>query len=284
MVEDEFHSIAQSFTQHLHYAEYMRKKKEAKTEIQNRRDIARPTDGTPLAEETKVRKEREVLGARQRRGLEEMDGREGSVEKRQNQEDGEDEEDEEWAGTFLYDLMTSPRKTRTLVEPGELGVRSSTRAAAGFSKPRSGRRPVDESGSPGPSYQRERSPKGKRQRYLDGEETASEDDDLEVQVMPGPPRQREESADSNAMSTRNDAGTKPVMETNETPSMHARYKKPSHPRTKRKMLFDDIDDLELGRPKAAVKDRRDSVRGAQTGSGDSKSKKSRLNEVPTFVL
>jgi hypothetical protein len=124
MVEDEFYTIAQSFTQHLHYAEYIRRKKEAKaqsTEALN--DIQRPTDGrTQLPKEAVRRKEAEALAARQKAGLAHLEEPEA--------EKNDSDDDDTWAGTHLHGLLTSPRKSRSLV--GAHAMKSSTRAAAGF--------------------------------------------------------------------------------------------------------------------------------------------------------
>lgn len=282
MVEDEFHAVAQSFTQHLHYAEYVRKKKEAKTQNEaTMRALARPTDGSAMLEDTRKRKDAEAMTARQRAGVEQL---EGDSEKKLEEMEETQEEKDAWAGTFLYDLMTSPRRARSLVDPGALGVRSSTRAAAGYSKPRGQSRQVH--GSPTPPKDDGRRPSL--------EETASEDDDLEMQGNPRAleipcPKQREENAGSNVSATRHSpkAARSPQPETREMPSMHARYRKPSCAKSKRKMLFDDLDEFsDSNKPKNPVQERRDSyAQGAQKASGDQpKSKKSRLNEVPTFVL
>ncbi|KAL2820576.1 hypothetical protein BDW59DRAFT_114002 [Aspergillus cavernicola] len=134
MVEDEFYTVAQSFTQHLHYAEYVRRKKEAK--VQNAAtiaDLARPTDGiTPMSAELRKKYAAEELRSRQRDGVEGMQGKElESKNENENENGGDDIEVENaFAGTHLRDLMLSPRRGRMLV--GLQRVRSSTRAAAGF--------------------------------------------------------------------------------------------------------------------------------------------------------
>ncbi|PYI26743.1 hypothetical protein BP00DRAFT_381164, partial [Aspergillus indologenus CBS 114.80] len=135
MVEDEFYSVAQSFTQHLHYAEYVRRKKEVKAQRQQQQNtglgdlVRRPTDGvTPLSEERKKRHAQEELAARQRVGLETMNIRKRPVVSDDEEgvaEEEEEEEDGAWAGTSLHELMVSPRKNRSLV--GVQGIRSATR-------------------------------------------------------------------------------------------------------------------------------------------------------------
>ena len=66
-----FYAVAQTFTQHLHHAEYLRRIKQVKLENANAiDDIARPTDGKVIMQKEKQRqKESEVLSAQQRAGL-----------------------------------------------------------------------------------------------------------------------------------------------------------------------------------------------------------------------
>ncbi|KAF7523923.1 hypothetical protein PCG10_006227 [Penicillium crustosum] len=125
MVEDEFYAVAQAFTQHLHHAEYLRRRKQVKAEhAAGMKEIERPTDNrTPLPNEVERKREAEALRERQKAGLAQIG--DGGVD-----EKDEDEDDERWAGTHLHDLMTSPRKTRSLA--GVYAPKSSTRAAAGF--------------------------------------------------------------------------------------------------------------------------------------------------------
>ncbi|KAJ5423544.1 Transcription factor IIA beta-barrel [Penicillium cf. griseofulvum] len=129
MVEDEFYAVAQTFTQHLHHAEYLRRRKEVKAEnAAGMREIERPTDSrTPVPNETERKRETEALRERQKAGLAQMG--DGGVDEKDEDED-DDDDDERWAGTHLHDLMTSPRKSRSLA--GVHGPKSSTRAAAGF--------------------------------------------------------------------------------------------------------------------------------------------------------
>ncbi|KAJ8197719.1 hypothetical protein LV164_001798 [Aspergillus fumigatus] len=115
MVEDEFYAMAQTFTKHLHYAEYVKRKKEAK--LQNAaaiKDLARPTDGvTPRSEETKRKEAAATLSARQRAGMEKMGGTRPQLDS--DKEEDDTNEDDGLAGTSLQYLMTSPRKARSLV-------------------------------------------------------------------------------------------------------------------------------------------------------------------------
>lgn len=125
MVEDEFFAVAQSFTQHLHYAEYLSKTKEAKAmNAETTARIQRPTDGRAAqpSAELQRREKIEALRLGQKRGLD------ASIDEQFPAAEDEDL----WAGTSLHGLMASPRKARPLI--GLQGIRSTTRAAAGFSQ------------------------------------------------------------------------------------------------------------------------------------------------------
>jgi hypothetical protein len=72
--------------------------------------IERPTDGrTPLSKEAERQREREAFRKRQKAGLARLDGQNTD-----EQADDHDEDDQRWTGTHLHDLMTSPRKARSL--------------------------------------------------------------------------------------------------------------------------------------------------------------------------
>ncbi|KAL4980128.1 hypothetical protein BDW66DRAFT_70548 [Aspergillus desertorum] len=132
MVEDEFYTVAQTFTRHLHYAEYVRRKKEAKLHNADAiADIARPTDGVTLMNaELRKKYAADELKARQKDGLDSV------LKKLPAQDDAGGAADLEaeasWAGTSLHNFMLSPRRVRSLA--GLQKVRSLTRAAAGFSQ------------------------------------------------------------------------------------------------------------------------------------------------------
>lgn len=334
MVEDEFYAVAQTFTQHLHYAEYIRRTKEAKSQNAARiQDIARATDGiTPMSEETKKRKEADALAERQKVRLGELDDgdKEGTQADNVEDDDGEDVfQDDSWAGTSLYDLMISPRRSRSLV--GAQTIKSSTRAAAGYAQAlqsqNSGIGAVAGLPPPSPLGGREQ---GRQQVAAD--ETASEDDDLDVQPMttfkrtaydiktpkienetkPPKTEKPEKSIEPKkpishtaSKSIKPEPApapapeTKPKPEPKQTPSISARTQKPPMSNTpKRRILFDDFD--ELPEPKSKVSSVLEQKQKQKTDSpaslgkspngsrgGDSnnlESKQSRLNEVPTFLL
>ncbi|KAL2003220.1 hypothetical protein VTN02DRAFT_4627 [Thermoascus thermophilus] len=309
MVEDEFHAVAQSFTQHLHHAEYVRRKKEAK--MQNAavlKDLARPTDGrTAMRQETRRRKESEALHARQRSGLEETRGKRPRFDSEEEEGDSEldeDKADDPWVGTSLHGLMTSPRKARSLV--GLQGIKSATRAAAGYSQG---------SGSDGRGRDQLRSspppPVPPREPEVHAvEETASEeDDDLEIQpskvttvsrTLPqtktpirSEPSARPVKRDIHSRADSSRLSPHVEANNNKINARNSRYSSPSgsNLNAKVKMLFDELDEFPERRSHSSDQDRkRDSdcasaASQRDTQGDNAKSKnKSHLNEVPTFLL
>ncbi|KAK1069097.1 hypothetical protein LTR74_005139 [Friedmanniomyces endolithicus] len=124
MVEDEFHSTAQAYTQHIHHAEYVRLKKLARSRgADTLQAMARPTDGrTAQSTGTKMRLEAEEKARQVRRGLKKM-----------GVGDESEDEDEYMHDPQLAGLMTgSQREAQDLTVLAK--ARSNTRAAAGFAK------------------------------------------------------------------------------------------------------------------------------------------------------
>ncbi|MCJ1252358.1 hypothetical protein MMC24_000163 [Lignoscripta atroalba] len=141
MVEDEFQAVAKTFTQHLHHAEYMRLKNLAK--VQNASaitTISRPVDSiTAMREETKRRKAADARASKQKSALQHIHAQAAARRPRTDSDKEESDlevtrDDDPWVGTTLQGLMTSPRKDLTSLT-GLQGVKSNTRAAAGYSKP-----------------------------------------------------------------------------------------------------------------------------------------------------
>ncbi|KAJ0414225.1 hypothetical protein BJY00DRAFT_35353 [Aspergillus carlsbadensis] len=335
MVEDEFYAVAQTFTQHLHYAEYIRRGREAK--LQNAAKIeyiARPTDGvTPMSEALKKKYAAEALRARQKDGVDPPDenGTRNDV-KDILGDDIEEEEENSWAGTHLQDLMLSPRRVRSLV--GLQEIRSSTRAAAGFAQARgSGRRAMNGGGGGGPVEEVEKEPSSP------DETTEDDDDDLDAIVsrpVPAAPRWSTTAPRSRpAIPTAKLPVPKPVARPasktirstddtkNKAHELQFENKVAANLQVKRRIKFDDFDGFtptptptpqitrpENNRPNTAqttqTKRRRafddlDELRKPseqpqrrQFGSNKAKQmkpknndtglKKSRLNEVPTFLI
>ncbi|KAJ5656597.1 hypothetical protein N7507_008547 [Penicillium longicatenatum] len=298
MVEDEFYAIAQTFTQNLHYAEYVRRKKEAKERSAAAiKEIERPTDGqTAIPKILQMRKDAEALDARQKDGLARL---EGPVD--DNPEEHTDEDDGAWAGTHLHGLMTSPRKSRSLV--GVHAVKSSTRAAAGFgqaSRPDrdSGQVPRSEDALPGVSVQ--------TNDIIDLETASEEDSDIDEVVYPtimpsvtirqeGTPSRAPERP--TAPAPRQISET-PMRATPKNPNLHKERLTPT-PKSNRpatgfksrvQMLFDDLDELpEPSQPSSYLSDKKEASTpgnsaARETSKTNNLESKSRYNDVPTFLM
>ncbi|KAL2808986.1 hypothetical protein BJX63DRAFT_374821 [Aspergillus granulosus] len=330
MVEDEFYAVAQSFTQHLHYAEYIRRGREAKLQNATRiQDIARPTDGvTPMSETLKKKYAAEELRARQKDGVERLDGNSA----RDDNDDGKEalgddiEEENSWAGTHLQDLMLSPRRVRSLV--GLQGIRSSTRAAAGFGQ------------ALGPSGRGvenvDQVEKARKEPSLPDETTNDEDDDdldaIVSRPVPTAPRpSRAAPRPHPAMSATDCLSSTPVprpsfgtvRSTDDTkrkpqalqfenkavtttqPKRKLRFEdfdgftttpevlrsennSSTTTKAKKPLIFDDFDEHPaLHKPNVQLQGRQPgfaNTKKIKHKDKDAGSKKSRLNEVPTFII
>ncbi|EGD86009.1 uncharacterized protein TERG_02275 [Trichophyton rubrum CBS 118892] len=177
MVEDEFLSTARSFTAHLHRAEYTRKRKKAKTENASkvmRMTQRRPTDPKmSMNNATKKSIQRESSNMQRLEALEKMKedaGRpqvdDSDMEETDDEDIGmsdEDRDDDPWVGTSLQALMVTAKQSRPLM--GLQGIKSSTKAALGYS------RPANTSGGVEKSL-----------RDKGAGEASSDDDDLGVQA------------------------------------------------------------------------------------------------------
>ncbi|KAJ5356664.1 hypothetical protein N7517_011273 [Penicillium concentricum] len=292
MVEDEFYAVAQTFTQHLHHAEYLRRRKEVKAEnAAGMREIGRPTDSrTPVPNAVERKREAEALRERQKAGLAQIG--DGGVD-----EKDEDEEDERWAGTHLHDLMTSPRKTRSLT--GVRGPKSSTRAAAGLHAPTldTGRARVNSIGSvTAPS----RAPEAPSIE-LDEETASGSDDDLDLETQPVvlPPARgtndtlRKSQAHDRSVATPQARQRSNIQSTSTSKSKvkpaHGRPSPANAYKSRVQSLFDDLDELpESSRMNESISNnsrgppaRQPPVTG---GENNLDPKKPRHNEVPTFFL
>ena len=124
MVEDELLSVAKLFTQHLHHAEYMRMKEQAKARKLALGEIPRPTDTrTPMSSEVKGRKVAETKRKKCSDILVKlMEQDEPSVRPfardGNNGDDDDDDNDDEsleidpWVGTSLQGLMSDGKRSR----------------------------------------------------------------------------------------------------------------------------------------------------------------------------
>jgi len=178
MVEDEFLSVARTFTAHLHHAEYVRLKSEAKNRNSSTiPSIARPVDSiTTMRAETKKKKEAEAQEARTKAGLESIKGPKRPMTASDGSDFDENEaRDQPWEGTHLQRFMTtSPNKALTSLT-GLQGVMSHTRAAAGFE--RSEPKGATTKQHPTPSRPRGQ---GKATAAVAVDETSEDDDDLDA--------------------------------------------------------------------------------------------------------
>ncbi|OKL57631.1 hypothetical protein UA08_07169 [Talaromyces atroroseus] len=350
MVEDEFYAIAQQFTRHLHHAEYVKRRKQAKNmNASVLRDINRPTDqNTIMRAETLKRKEAERLRERQKRGLAPTSRRPRTEEEKDEEEglselDEEEREDDPWFGTSLHTLMASPRKNRSLV--GLQSIRSSTRAAAGFrssevARSLSGHSNVRRSVSSLPRNEQQRrsvieSPAISPPANADDDED-DEDDDLEIiesrSSRPNPLPQsdvrvrtrliKRESPErdinpalqrttpngiqsgrrivkSEDQQTKNNANFESSTPLRRSDLEHERKLIPtelarSEPRPRKRILLDEMDDVVTVDIKEEEESKNNIIQGQPRRSLSTNrtpeqqqqrtSKRSRLNDIPTFLV
>ncbi|KJX95300.1 hypothetical protein TI39_contig4120g00004 [Zymoseptoria brevis] len=183
MVEDEFLSTAQTYTAHIHHAEYARLKKLHRSRGQmTLKELERATDGkTAQSRMLQVQREKEGNAKRQREGIRKING-------------GEEEEDED---EYLLDpqlkgLMTSSQtqnKTGNLA--GLKGLerpKADTRAAAGLQRsPYRGNakmRNVYDEDDAVFQGEKEPGPRGQKQLVVQPKGPNYDQDDEEADVMP----------------------------------------------------------------------------------------------------
>lgn len=126
MVEDEFVSVAGTFTAHLHAAEYQRLKDAAKSKNAEKiRNISRPVTGdmTALA---KQQQDARLLASKQRHGLRRVLAKQNGI------ADDSDDSDSPWIGTSLHGLMKSRLHEPSFDLKTMVPTTQNTRAAAGF--------------------------------------------------------------------------------------------------------------------------------------------------------
>jgi hypothetical protein len=126
MVEDEFLSVAQRFTVHLHAAEYKKQEKVATARnAETINSISRPVSGR-MPDSTRKKIEGVARAKAQREAIEALVGK-------RDAEDSDDTIDLPYVGTTLHGLMDTPRgKSASLFKTGS--PKTKTRAAAGFLK------------------------------------------------------------------------------------------------------------------------------------------------------
>jgi hypothetical protein len=290
MVEDEFYAVAQTYTQHLHYAEYHRRMKEVKAENATiLGDIERPTDNrTPLPKDVERKRKHEDVKERQKAALAHVEDAKANV-------NDDDDDDKLWAGTHLHGLMTSPRKTRSLASLHTL--KSSTRAAAGFRQAPTSETTRSRVNSIGSVTNATKGPESETIEI--NEETASDsDDDLDQSPQPAmlPPPKRTHHGPHHHQT---DALITPGAhrESNiQRNSTSKGKKKPSKGRpnpapgfkSRVQSLFDDLDELpESSRTNNSIFNTKapSASQPPETGNRNNiNPKKSQHNEVPTFLV
>ncbi|TGO53920.1 hypothetical protein BCON_0115g00030 [Botryotinia convoluta] len=204
IVEDEFLTVAKSFTVHLHTAEYKRLGKIAKTRNADAiNSISRPVVGR-MPDATRRKAEEAARSKDQRTVLEKLVG------KKEDRLSGDsDEETLPFVGTSLYGLMTSPKK-RGISLMNISSPTKTTRAAAGFRNPTKFK-----------TLQRASSPtiKSKTQAVESGlDATASEDDDdLDTPISAPKFSLSRQITGKDAINTKSEAKS-PTVSTTATPS------------------------------------------------------------------
>ena len=179
MVEDEFLTVAQKWTVHLHAAEYKRQEKMAKARnAETISSISRPvTDRMP--DQTRRRVDGVARSKFQRSALEGLLGKKAAA----DDTDDSDADELPYIGTSLHGLMDSPRtKAASLSNVGS--AKTATRAAAGFHKPAQSKTDTTRRiSSRSPALTNDRLPDYGPNHQLD-ESTASsdEDDDLDAPI------------------------------------------------------------------------------------------------------
>jgi hypothetical protein len=304
MVEDEFQAVAQSFTHHLHHAEYVRLKKIARA--------AHPPAFTKalggLHAETKKELEAKEVHDRQTIAVKSMISRAG----RSSPDDEEEAPgNDPWQGTSLAGLMATDSTQKRTALVGLEQIPSATRAAKGFSRgegnslaKREDKRSILEIYGGRNRRRRSISPIPGALAEDDGE---TEDDDLDAPPRMKPTLKRASLASAEikkplAKKARVDPlqprnSLIPLPSPPDSPSQDAKKTKlgsrTSEPRSKlssslRKTTdsFDDFDDEDSDefstRSKGIVGGNRETR--SKRERAKEKDKRSRLDEIPTFLV
>ncbi|CAG8041215.1 unnamed protein product [Penicillium olsonii] len=280
MVEDEFYAVAQTYTQHLHYAEYIRRRKEVKENHGSlSEDIERPTDDrTLLPKSVERQRELEALRKRQNAGLAQL------ADERSNEVVEDD--DDLWAGTHLHDLMTSPRKSRSLA--GIQNLRSSSRAAAGFGQALGTRARVNSIGS----FTTEKKRPETETIEIDEETASDSDDDLDLEgpsPMAPPPKKAQAtmiSGETPRVCHKSQLRTTPTPKVEPTSPRGRSGQTPAF-RSRIQSLFDDLDDLpetsQINDHTVKSQKTPTNQRPGTYNRNNADPNKSRHNEVPIFL-
>ncbi|KIV92456.1 hypothetical protein, variant [Exophiala mesophila] len=123
MVEDEFQTVAQSYTAHLHQAEYKRLMREAR----NKPSKPLPEPASPMSKTAKNRLKSVILQKKQKDALRQVMGTD-----LQDQQDADDVVDL-WSGTSLAQFMSGNSQGKTSLI-GLERISSTTKAGSGFAR------------------------------------------------------------------------------------------------------------------------------------------------------
>jgi hypothetical protein len=177
MVEDEFLTVAQKFTVHLHAAEYKRQEKMVKSRnAEAISSISRPVTGR-MPHHTRQKVESVARSKTQRNTLQGLLGKRGDAE---DSDDSDDGDGLPYVGTTLHGLMDSPRrKAASLAKVGS--VAATTRAAAGFRKPAAQANSPQKAISESPVSKLALRPSQTSEKYI-ATESSDDDDDLDAPI------------------------------------------------------------------------------------------------------
>jgi len=183
IVEDEFLSIAQRFTVHLHAAEYKRQQKMVKSRNADTiNSISRPVTGK-MPDQTRRKVEAVARAKAQKTVLAGLLGK--GVGNGDVSDDSDDADGLPYVGTTLHGLMDSPRrKAASLTKLGTIAA--TTRAAAGFKQPAAQSKPGQltalQSPRPKGALPRRQAPQRNHDSTTESE-SESEDDDLDAPIL-----------------------------------------------------------------------------------------------------
>jgi hypothetical protein len=124
MVEDEFYTVAQTYTAHLHLAEYKRLVKQAREAPPK----ALPEPKSPMSRQAKQRLKSDALQLKQKDALQKVLG---STSMEAEEEEEEDKVADLWSGTSLAPLMAGGNQEKTSLL-GLERMSSNTKAGMGF--------------------------------------------------------------------------------------------------------------------------------------------------------
>jgi hypothetical protein len=130
IVEDEFQSVAQSFTAHLHHAEYKKRVLEARSRPRN----TFPTATQPMSQDARRRLQKDVLHDQQQNAL-------AAVGTGSRTAASDDNIEDPWRGTSIAGLIASGVQEKKSLR-GLDRIPSSTRAAQGFHRQGSNTQPA----------------------------------------------------------------------------------------------------------------------------------------------